>query len=245
MVTIRSASRARPNTVVSEAALSRATGSTRARAPAASIIAFNPKVFEAMIWSGPGVSPGITSSSPVAIRATTGRRATGNLRDVHRGQKRQVVGAQHQRAGEFGPGGKVGPGGANVRGAVQLPAQRNLLAVARHVLLDHHVVGSRGHRRASEDAHRGSLCHRTCKAAPRRRLSDHAKACAGPHLVAAKSVAIHRRGGKRRLGAAGGDGSGKHPACGLAQRHGFGGHRHHQVEDARQGLVDGNHHSAS
>ena len=77
MVTMMSAPAASPKTVRSEASLSRAIGSRRASAPAASAMAFSAKELEAMICAGPGVSPGITNSSPVAIRATTGRRAQG------------------------------------------------------------------------------------------------------------------------------------------------------------------------
>jgi hypothetical protein len=45
-------------------------------APSASTIAFSAKMFEATIWSGRGSSPGMTSSSPVAMQRHTGRRVT-------------------------------------------------------------------------------------------------------------------------------------------------------------------------
>ena len=51
-------------------------GNMRGAAPCARNIASSPKLLEAMICAGPGVSPGITNSSPVAMMATTGRRAT-------------------------------------------------------------------------------------------------------------------------------------------------------------------------
>jgi hypothetical protein len=70
----------------SSASVSRAMGKSRASPPAASTIAFSAKLFEAMIWSGRGSSPGITSSSPVAISATTGLRVGLDGWDVHRGQ---------------------------------------------------------------------------------------------------------------------------------------------------------------
>ena len=73
----RSAPCDRSKAVVSDARLSRAIGRMRGAAPIAVSIAASPYVFEAMIWSALGVSPGMTNSSPVDINATMGARATG------------------------------------------------------------------------------------------------------------------------------------------------------------------------
>ena len=76
MVTIRSASSAMVSTPRRASGVSRAMGRMRAMPPSASIRAASAKVLDATICDGPGASPGITNSSPVAIRATVGRRDT-------------------------------------------------------------------------------------------------------------------------------------------------------------------------
>jgi hypothetical protein len=79
--------------------VSRAMGNEAGpRRPAASAIAASAKSFEAMIWLGRGVSPGITSSSPVAIMATHRAARHGDRGHVHRRDQRKVIGAQRRGA---------------------------------------------------------------------------------------------------------------------------------------------------
>ena len=96
--------------------VSRAIGSSRASAPAASSIAFSPKPFEATIWSGPGSSPGITSSSPVGISATTGRRATATRGASIAASSARSTGRSRRGAATRAPAGsRRRPGGCSRR----------------------------------------------------------------------------------------------------------------------------------
>jgi hypothetical protein len=70
-----------------------------------------------MIWSGRGSSPGITSSSPVAMMATTGRRVTVTLGMVHRGQQGKIGGAQ-AAGGKRVPGAEILRPRADVRAGI-------------------------------------------------------------------------------------------------------------------------------
>ena len=72
--------------------MSRAIGSRRASAPAASSIAFSPKPFEETIWSGPGVLAGhdefVAGGDQRHHRPAVHRHAAG----VHRREQREVDG---------------------------------------------------------------------------------------------------------------------------------------------------------
>ena len=150
-------------------AVSRAIGSSRASAPAASSIALSPKLFEETIWSGPGASPGMTSSSPVGISATTGPAGHRDPAGVHRGEEREVgraaAAAGRRRARRRRS--RRRRGGCGCR-ASRLGAQRDRVAVALGVLLDHDHVGAVGHGRAGEDAHRLAGADRAVEARARR-----------------------------------------------------------------------------
>ncbi len=112
------------------------------------------------------------------------------------------------------------------------------VAVARGVLLDQDRVGAARHRRAGEDADRLAGRDGAVEGVARGGHAGDAEGGAERRLGTAERVAIHRRGGKRRLGAERGEIRRQHPAGGLGQRHGLGAERLETRGDAGDRLVD-------
>ncbi len=71
-----------------------------------------------------------------------GRRVTGSVRDVHRGQQRKVRGRQAARGRKRGPFGEVGPGGADIRSGAKVIMQGDPVELARYIFLNHDPVGT-------------------------------------------------------------------------------------------------------
>jgi hypothetical protein len=113
-------------------------------------------------------------------------------------------------------------------------------AVSLYILLDHHAGGTFGDGGAGKDADGLTWAHGPVKGMASARLADQGKAVAGGG-VAFQGVAIHGRGGKGRLVAAGDGRAGHDAACGLAQRHGFNIQRCNKGEAARKRLIDRDH----
>ncbi len=179
---------------------SRAIGQSSGSAPIPASIAARPKLFEVTIWSGPGVSPGFTSSSPVAISATTGRRATVTSGTFIAASRATSRGRQPARRLEPVALREVAAGGADVVAGGGCLCHGDAVALAARVLLDQDGVGALRHRRAGEDADGGARRQRAGMAPPRGRLADDRqdRADAPP-----RPPAPHSRPSPRRRRAAG------------------------------------------
>ena len=124
--------------------------------PASATKAAMPSALEATIWSGPGVAPGGTSSSPVAMIATRGRRRTGTVGVVHRGGERDLAHAEprgRRRAGRRLRGNRGRPGGCcgPARPVLGDDDRRRRASAFSWMRTASAPVG---HRRAGEDADR-------------------------------------------------------------------------------------------
>ncbi len=222
MVTIRSAPSASPRVKRRLSASSRAIGSIRTSAPAASASAASAKLLEAMIWSGPGASPGMTSSSPVAISATTGRRATVTSATFIAAISARSAGPQTPRRLDPVADAEILPGRADVRALFQPVAKGDPIALPRDILLQDHPVGAVGHRRAGEDAHRLAGADGAGKALSGRGFTDDVQNRAGTVVGLADRVAIHGRSRERRLVAPRHHRLRQNPARRVPQRHRLG-----------------------
>ncbi len=188
----------------------------------ASTIAFSPKPFEAMIWSGPRPRPACTSSSPVGDQRHDGAAAHGHGRRCSsRPAARGRRGRSRRGARACGARGEIGAGGADVRPVVE--RRRSVIASPSRVTSSWITTRSApvGHRRAGEDAHRlarADACREGACPAAASPMTREARA--GARRRRSHRVAVHRRGGEGRLrrGAAV-TGRGQHPARGLGQRH--------------------------
>jgi hypothetical protein len=131
--------------------------------------------------------------------------------------KRKVGG--RQAPGRLDPRAlaEIGAGGADMGAVVEAVAERDRLAVARDILLDHDAVGAARHRRAGEDAHRLARPDLTAQARPAAASADDRQRAPG-RVLGAHRVAIHRRGAKGGWARAGDDRLGEDAARGLGQR---------------------------
>ncbi len=105
------------------------------------------------------------------------------------------------------PCAEIEPGGADVLARRDRRPDDHVVAIAVGVLLDRDGVGARRDRRAGEDAHRLHRPDGARKAGARRRCGRSPSSRAGTAATSAGAhgVAVHRRGGEGRLGAARGD----------------------------------------
>ena len=151
--------------------------------------------------------------------------------DVHRRQERDVFRAQAPGRREPVTGTKISGGGADVGCLAEPLPERDDIAVAVHILLDHHAIGPGWHRSAGEDAHGLTGADLTVVAVARGGFADHLEPGPGRRFGSDHRVAVHGRRRERRL-ISGRDGiAGKHPAGGLAQRHLFAGQAPGQREE--------------
>ena len=111
MVTTRSASEAISRICVRLSGVSRAIGIMRTLAPCCSSRALRPKLLEEIIWSGPGVSPGMTSSLPFETSATTGFRNTGTPAIFIEASSATSAADRRRGAGKGSPSLKSPPAG--------------------------------------------------------------------------------------------------------------------------------------
>ncbi len=162
-----------------------------------------PGRFESRIWPGPSSAvPSATSSSPVLITPTRGRRQTHDLGPPQGVRARRstagvisIAGVQHLVAGRMSsPAGRtwLPTGDARPRARPPSPSVPGPLD-------HHHGVGAGGHGRAGHDP--GRLARRrSCRrgSAPAAIVADHPEARALAGVGGAHGEAVHRRVRERR-----------------------------------------------
>ena len=109
------------------------------------------------------------------------------------------------------------------------------------ILLHHHRVGARGHRRAGKDADRLAAFDVADERMPRRGAPGHRqhRVAVGLQIGMGDGIAVDRAVGVRRQIHTGDEILRQNAACGLSERHGLRlDHRCHPLGDQRQGGVD-------
>src|SRR5690348_2642602 len=116
------------------------------------------------------------------------------------------------------------------------------VALAPHILLDHHAIGTVGHGSASKDARAGRRLDPAHPARSGERFADDPQ----PHrsvrdIFAARGVTVHRRHISARRIDPRHDGPGEHPPCGPLERHALGTDWPRDRADQLHRLVEADH----
>ena len=191
-----------------------------------------------MIWPGPGVLPGGSNSSPVAMMATSGRRTTGSVVWLAEAASDSAAASSTRcRSSSVSPSSKSSPARRMWRPAATVSTHLDRRCVdAARILLDEDRVGAVRHRRAGEDAHRLAFADRAVERRAGRRFADHRKLRADGEIAGAHRIAVHRRSREGRLRAQRLHRLGQHAVGGIGERNRLGADRLGVVEQPAQAL---------
>ena len=164
-----------------------------------------------------------------------------HLADIHRGQQGNIGRAQQARGGQRLTLVEITAGGTNVCFAVDFVAQRDQITATGHILLDHHKISALGHRCACENAHGLTGAKGAGIAVTGSGFADNLEHRVWLNLGAAQGIAIHRGGGKGRLGTRGCHILCHHAAMGGAQGDFLNRHDRGEREEVFQRLGDRDH----
>ena len=138
--------------------------------------------------------------------------------------------------------GEIEPGAPDIASQRRALGHLDGVAVALGVFLDDDRVGAFGQRRAGEDARGLALAKHPAKPGPGRDFGDDAQRCRHRRDIGgAHGIAVHRRGGEGRLGAARGEVFGQHAAHRVGNRHLLSRQGLERRQQARQGFFDRDH----